>query len=275
MRAAGRGGARVVIVASSGKKNESLSGAEVLHAVGERLWGGHLRLSWEAFCRLPALARWPVRQVLFKQLYFTGIESVATIGLVAFMVGLVVITQLNNLVGGNPAATNRVLIWVVVRELSPLIAAIVMVGRSSSAFASELSTMVINGEVASLRRMGISPLSYLIMPRVLGMMLAAVALAFYCQIVMVGTGWTVTALWQNVALRDEISGFFDIISYHEIAATMAKSLIFGALVAVVSAYHGLRDKTAMTQVPQAVSHAVIRSLLAVFVADGVVTVLVY
>ena len=171
--------------------------------------------------------------------------------------------------------TNKVLIWMVVRELGPLIAAIVMVGRSSSALASELSTMVINGEVKNLRCMGISPLSYLIMPRVLGMMLAAIALAFYCQIVAVGTGWIVTALRLNISLQDEIFGFFEIISYREIAATMLKSALFGMLVAVVSCYHGLRRKTAMTQVPQAVSQAVIRSLLAVFVADGVVTVLVY
>lgn len=251
------------------------SAEEVLHTIGERLWRGHLRLAWETLCRLPALARWPVRQVLLKQMYFTGIESVSTVGFVGFIVGLIVITELNNLVGGNAAATNKVLIWVVVRELSPLIAGIVMVGRSSSALASELSTMVINGEVNNLRRMGISPLSYLIMPRVLGMMFASVALAFYCQIIMVGTGWIVTAMRQNIVLTDEIGGFFEIIRYHEIAATMVKSALFGVLVGLVCAYHGLREKTAMTQVPQAVSQAVIRSLLAVFVADGVVTVLVY
>ncbi len=241
----------------------------------ERLWGGQFRLAWESLCRLPALGRWPVRQVLLKQLYFTGIESVTTIGFVAFLVGLIVITELNNLVGGNEAATNKVLIWVVVRELGPLIAAIVMVGRSSSAFASELSTMVINGEVKSLRRMGISPLSYLITPRVLGMTLAGVALAFYFQVVSLGTAWIVTAVRHNILLRDEISGFFGLISYGEIVATLVKSAIFGMLVAIVAAYHGLRDKTAMTEVPQAVSQAVIRSLLAVFMADGVITVLVY
>ena len=112
-------------------------------------------------------------------------------------------------------------------------------------------------------------------PRWLPLALAAIALAFYCQIVAVGTGWVVTAIGQNVLLSDEISGFFEIISYREIAATLVKSAIFGMLVAVVSGYHGLRNKTAMTEVPQAVSQAVIRSLLAVFVADGVVTVLVY
>lgn len=240
-----------------------------------RLWFGQLRMAWEAFCRLSALGRWPVRQVLLKQLYFTGLESVVAIGLVGFLVGLVVITELNNLVGTNESLTNRVMIWVVVRELGPLIAAIVMVGRSSSAFASELSTMVVNGEIKSLRCMGISPLSYLIMPRVLAMMLAGIALAFYCQIAAVSTGWIATALWQNISLRDEIFGFFEIISYHEIIATMFKSAIFGILIAVISAYHGLRSKTAMTEVPQAVSHAVIRSMMAVFVADGIITVLVY
>jgi phospholipid/cholesterol/gamma-HCH transport system permease protein len=241
----------------------------------DRLWSGHLRVAWESFCRLPALVKWPVQQVLLKQLYFTGIESVATIGFVAFLVGLIVITELNNLVGGNVGVTNKVMIWVVVRELGPLIAAIVMVGRSSSAFASELSTMVINGEVKSLRCMGISPLSYLVMPRVLGMTLAGISLAFYFQVVAVGTGWIVNSMMQNVLVRDEISGFFELSSYHEIAVTMFKSAVFGALVAIVSAYHGLRSKTAMTEVPQAVSQAVIRSLLAVFVADGVVTVLAY
>jgi len=236
---------------------------------------GQSRLIWEVFCRLPALEKWPVRQVLLKQMYFTGIESMATTGFVGFLVGLIVITELGNLVGGNAPVTNQVMIWVVVRELGPLIAAIVMVGRSSSALASELSTMVINGEVKNLRRMGISPLSYLIMPRVVGMTLASVALAFYCQILAVSTGWIVTAVRLNVTLQDEISSFFEIISYYEIVVAMGKSAIFGTLVAVVSSYYGLCVRAAMTEVPQAVSQAVIRSLLAVFVADGVITLLAY
>ncbi len=240
-----------------------------------RLWLGHAHLIWEALCRLPALGRWPVRQVFYKQLYFTGAESLLTIGLVGFLAGLIVITELNNLVGSNESAISHVLIWVIVRELGPLIAAIVMVGRSSSAFASELSMMQINGEIKSLRCMGISPLSYLIMPRTLAMMCASIALGFYFQVIAIGTGWIVTAMRMDILLRDEITAFFEIISYREIAATLFKSAVFGVLVAAVSAYYGLRRKTAMTEVTQAVSQAVIRSLLSVFVADGVITVLVY
>lgn len=240
-----------------------------------RLILGHLRLPWEVLCRLPALARWPVRQVMLKQLYFTGTESIGTIGVVGFVVGLIVITQINNLVGRNELLTIQIMIWTIVRELGPLLSAIVIIGRSSSAFASELSTMQVNGEIKSLRCMGISPISYLILPRVLAMTLASIALTFYFQIAAISTGWIVTAMRMDIALSSQIVNFFEIIDFREIASSLIKSAVFGMLVSVVSCYHGLRKKSAMTEVPQAVSQAVIRSLMAVFVGDGIITVLAF
>lgn len=236
---------------------------------------GHLRLGWDVLCRLPALARWPVRQVLLKQLYFTGMESLETVGMVGCLVGLIVITEINNLVGRNELLTMKIMIWTIVRELGPLLSAIVVIGRSSSAFASELSSMQVNGEIKSLRNMAISPISYLVVPRVLAMTLATVALTFYFQVAAICTGWAVTAMRMDIALSSEIINFFEIIGFREIAASLLKSAVFGVLVSLVSCYHGMRRKSAMTEVPQAVSQAVIRSLMAVFIADGVITLLVF
>jgi phospholipid/cholesterol/gamma-HCH transport system permease protein len=236
---------------------------------------GHFRLAWEVLCRLPALVRWPVRQVMLKQLYFTGTESISTIAVVGFVVGLIVITQINNLVGRNELLTIKIMIWTIVRELGPLLTAIVIIGRSSSAFASELSSMQVNGEIRSLRSMNISPISYLVLPRVLAMTLASITLTFYFQVVAISTGWVVTTLRMDIALSSQIFNFFEIISFREIAASLIKSAVFGVLVALVSCYHGLRRKSAMTEVPQAVSQAVIRSLLMVFVGDGIMTVLMF
>lgn len=240
-----------------------------------RLIGGHLSLPWEVLCRLTALLRWPVRQVMLKQLYFTGTESIGTIGVVGFVVGLIVITEINNLVGRNELLTIQIMIWTIVRELGPLLSAIVIIGRSSSAFASELSTMQVNGEIRSLRCMGISPISYLVLPRVLAMTLASIALTAYFQLAAVSTGCIVTSLRMDIALSSQIINFFEIIDFREIASSLIKSAVFGMLVSVVSCYHGLRKKSAMTEVPQAVSQAVIRSLMAVFVGDGIITVLVF
>ncbi len=240
-----------------------------------RHFGGYLRLAWEVICRLPALSRWPVRQVLFKQLYFTGTESIGTIGVVGFVVGLIVITQINNIVGRNEVLTIQIMIWTIVRELGPLLTAIVIIGRSSSAFASELSTMQVNGEIKNLRRMAISPISYLVLPRVLAMTLASIALTFYFQVIALSTGGIVTAMRMDIALSSAVVNFFEIISFSDMSASLIKSVVFGILVSLISCYHGLRKKTAMTEVPQAVSQAVIRSLLAVFVFDGIITVLVF
>ena len=79
----------------------------------------------------------------------------------------------------------------------------------------------------------------------------------------------------SCASDSQTMNFLEIITFNEIAASLLKSIVFGILVSVVSCYHGLRRKSAMTEVPQAVSQAVIRSLLAVFVGDGIITVLVF
>ena len=240
-----------------------------------RLITGHFKLAWNVLCRTPALARWPVRQVFLKQVYFTGLESLRTIGVVGFVAGFIIITEVNHLVGRNEVLTIQIMIWTIVRELGPLLTAIVIVGRSSSAFASELSSMQVNGEIKSLRMMAISPVSYLIVPRVLAMTLASIVLTFYFQLLAFGTGWIVTTLRLDINLLSQINNTFEIISYGDIATSLIKSTVFGMLVSLVSCYHGLRRKSAMTEVPQAVSQAVIRSLLAVFVGDGIITVLVF
>lgn len=224
---------------------------------------------------LPVVVKWPVRRALLKQLYFTGIQSVGPISVMGFLAGLIMVMQVSNLVGRNELLTLQVLIWTVVRELGPLLTAIVIVGRSSSAIASELAAMQVNGEIKSLRRMGISPVSYLVVPRMLAMTVTSAVLTFYFQVVAIGTGMVVTAWNIDVSLIGEVSHFFEILSFQEIFAALLKSICFGMLMSVVPCYYGLTVKRAMTEIPVAASRAVMRSLLAVFACDGLITVLVF
>lgn len=224
---------------------------------------------------LPVVVKWPVRRALLKQLYFTGIQSVGPISVMGFLAGLIMVMQVSNLVGRNELLTLQVLIWTVVRELGPLLTAIVIVGRSSSAIASELAAMQVNGEITSLRRMGISPVSYLVVPRMLAMTVTSAVLTFYFQVVAIGTGMVVTAWNIDVSLIGEVSHFFEMLSFLEIFAALLKSICFGMLMSVVPCYYGLTVKRAMTEIPVAASRAVMRSLLAVFACDGLITVLVF
>lgn len=224
---------------------------------------------------LPVVVKWPVRRTLLKQLYFTGIQSVGPITVMGFLAGLIMVMQVSNLVGRNELLTLQVLIWTVVRELGPLLTAIVIVGRSSSAIATELASMRVNGEIKSLRRMGIPPVAYLVVPRMLAMTITSMVLTFYFQLVALGTGMIVTAWHIDVSLSGELGHFFEMISNREIFAAVLKSLCFGMLMSVVSCYYGLSVKHAMTEIPVAASHAVMRSLMAVFVCDGLITVLLF
>lgn len=222
---------------------------------------------------LPVVVKWPVRRALLKQLYFTGIQSVGPISVMGFLAGLIMVMQVSNLVGRNELLTLQVLIWTVVRELGPLLTAIVIVGRSSSAIASELAAMQVNGEIKSLHRMGISPVSYLVLPRVLAMTIASSVLTFYFQVIAIGTGMVVTAWNIDVSLVGEVRHFFEMLSFMEIFAALLKSICFGMLVSVVPCYYGMKVKRSMTEIPVAASRAVMRSLLAVFACDGLITVL--
>jgi phospholipid/cholesterol/gamma-HCH transport system permease protein len=224
---------------------------------------------------LPVIFKWPVRSALLKQLYFTGIQSVWPVSVMGFLAGMIMVMQVSNLVGRNELLTLHVLIWTVVRELGPLLTAIVIVGRSSSAIASELAAMQVNGEIKSLTRMGISPISYLVVPRILAMTITGAALTFYFQVVAIGTGMVVTAVNIDVSLLGEMNHFFEMLSFREIFGAFLKSICFGMLVSVVSCYYGLSVKRAMTEIPVAASRAVMQSLLAVFACDGLLTVLVF
>jgi phospholipid/cholesterol/gamma-HCH transport system permease protein len=224
---------------------------------------------------LPGVVKWPVRRALLKQLYFTGIESAGPITVMAFLSGLIVVLQVSNLVGRNEMLTLQALIWIVVRELGPLLTAIVIVGRSSSAIASELAAMNVNGEIKSLRRMSISPVAYLVVSRMLAMSITSSALTFYFQVIAIGTGMIVTAWHIDVSLFGEIGYFFELLSFREIFAALLKSICFGVVMSVVPCYYGLTVKHAMTEIPIAASHAVMRSLMAVFACDGLITVLFF
>jgi phospholipid/cholesterol/gamma-HCH transport system permease protein len=234
-----------------------------------------LALVGRVLIALPVLLKWPVRNVLLKQLYFTGIQSAGPISAMGFLTGMIMVMQVSNLAGRNELLTLQVLIWTVLRELGPLLTAIVIVGRSSSAIASELASMQVNDEIKSLRRMGISPVDYLVAPRMLAMTITSLVLTFYFQVIAIGTGMVVTAWNIDVSLIGEIGHFFEMISYLDIFAALLKSICFGMLVSVVSCYYGLTVNRAMTGIPMAASRAVMRSLLAVFACDGLITALVF
>jgi phospholipid/cholesterol/gamma-HCH transport system permease protein len=230
---------------------------------------GYSRLFAYTARHLDALRIPPVRTVFNRQVYFTGIEALRTSTFLALLCGSLIATQVIIFTGNNSELVNNVLTWVIVRELAPLIIAIVIIARSSAAIASELALMRIHNEMRLLEFMGISHYNYLIVPRVVGVALSVVVLNIYFQLVAVGGGLFVSSLFQHVSYLEHLNRFF--VSAHpmDFVLSNVKGLFHGIIIATSACYHGLNVGNSMTEVPKATTRAVTHGIVTVFVFDAV------
>jgi phospholipid/cholesterol/gamma-HCH transport system permease protein len=229
------------------------------------------KVTIEGIGQLRALRRAPARLVFLRQIYFTGVEALTAVGLIAVLSGIVVITEVASLVGQETKIVARVALWTIVRELGPVLTAVVVIARSSSAAASELASMNVRGELDSLRAMGISPAAYLVAPRLAGITLAVVALTFYFQFIAILVGYLFTGYAQGTPLVTALGNVVSLLTLTEVGVSVTKSFVFGLVIASTSCYFGLSARGGVTAVPRAATGAVVRNLLAVFFLDGLIT----
>lgn len=210
----------------------------------------------------------PVRAVFHRQLYFTGVQGAYLVALLGLLAGALAVTQTTALVGASSELTVRVLVWTVVGELGPLLAAIIIVARSAVAIATELALMEVRAETDYLANLRIRPMDYLVVPRMAALTLSVIALTVYFQVVAVAGGLAISTLFQSAPFLTQLVRFFEVITVTDMFLAALKSLCFGTAIAAISCYHGLAVSRSLTVVPIAAMRAVIHSLLFVFVIDA-------
>ena len=220
-----------------------------------------------------ALAVPAVRAVLYRQIYFTGVQALWRSGLIGALIGIVILTQVASLVGKNAALGGRVLVWVVMREFGPLFSAVLVISRSSSAVAAELAAMRVNREMEVLRGLGISPLRYLVVPRVVGVAASLAALTIWFEAVTIAGGLAFSSAIVQLPFLAQLQNITGALSVHDLGVSVLKSLHFGLLVAAAACFHGLRVGTSITEIPQVTTRAVMQGLSLVVVANVLLTVI--
>lgn len=222
----------------------------------------------------PSLGNPAIRTVLFKQIYFTGLEAAKTIILVALILGTVIVSQVLGLLGGEHGSlTGKVLVWVVFLELGPLLTAMIVIARSGTAIAAELGSMKINGEIAALERLGIDPERYLLLPRVVGVAAAVILLTVYFVLTAFVGGFLIVSLGRHIPYDQFLQGIVASLGLREVALLAIKTFAFGIIIPLICCNAGMSVGTSATEIPQAATKAVISSLFLVFVLDGLITYL--
>ena len=225
--------------------------------------------------------RWrrTVRGVFARQLLFSGVESVRFILIVAVLVGISVVVQLGVWTAkvGQSQTLGPLLVVVVARELGPLFANFVLIVRGGSAITTELGIMKAGGEVRVLEAQGIEPLLFLVMPRVLGMVVAAFSLTVIFVLVAFGSGYGFGALigQTNADAVGFLNSVFKAVHPFDGLGFLLKCLLPALLTAVICCTEGLRVEQGVTEVPLAVKRALARSLGALFITSAVVSLLTY
>ncbi len=214
-----------------------------------------------------------IRPVLFKQVYFTGLEASGIIVTIAAIIGTVIIAQTISLVGDNGTLTGKILVWVVLRELAPLLTAVIIVARSGTAIAAELGSMKINGEIETIEMLGIPTDRYLILPRIMGVTTSVVILTFYFVMAAFAVSFFVASIGWHIPYEQFVQGIMTALGVSEVIMMCSKSVLFGLTISSICCCYGLAVGTSLTEIPQAATRAVMNSLFAVFLLDGLITYL--
>jgi phospholipid/cholesterol/gamma-HCH transport system permease protein len=225
--------------------------------------------------------RWrrTVRGIFARQVLHSGVESVGFILVVAVLVGISVVVQLDIWTAklGQSQTLGQLLVIVVARELGPLFANFVLIVSGGSAITTELGIMKAGGEVRVLEAQGIEPLLFLVMPRVLGMAVSAICLTVMFVLVAFGSGYGFGILMgqTNADPGGFLNGVFKAVHPFDGFTFLVKCLVPAFLTGVICCTAGLSVDQGLIEVPWAVKRALARSLGTLFAISAVVSLLTY
>ncbi len=239
--------------------------------------GGLARFALRAFRaagRLTPAGRWVTLRVLINQIRFTALQAAGLVTFLSAILSFLVISQTIRQLGrvGATDLIGTVIVVAVIRELGPLLTALIVVSRSGTAIAAEMATNRVMGEVNALEAMGIDPYIYLVLPRMLGAVVSVAALMILFDSVALASGFLAARLSGMHFVR--YSGIvLATLSAKDVWLTLAKGLVFGAAVALFPSFHGLAVKAGPTEIPQAVTRGVVATIVAIFVASAIFVVI--
>jgi len=206
-----------------------------------------------------------------------GVGVVPIVSLIAFFVGVIIALQgvyeLQR-IGAMQLVSSLVAI-AITRELEPLITAIVVIGRSGSAFAAEIGTMRVTEELDALKAMALDPVAFLVVPKFLAMAVMLPCLAIWADLMGVLGGSLFGVIGGGYTFGGYMLATRDALLLRDVTSGVIKSLVFGLVISAVGCYEGFATGSGAEEVGRSTTSAVVISILLVILIDLVFTALFY
>ncbi len=211
---------------------------------------------------------------LFFHLENTGLNALPIVGLISFLVGVVLAfqgaDQLSRF-GAEIFTVNLVGIGVL-REMGVLLTAIIVAGRSGSAFTAQIGTMKVNEEVAAMQVMGLDPIDVLVMPRVIALMITLPLLTFYADLMGLAGGAVMATLVLDISVFQFIRQLNDAVPLSAYWVGLVKAPVFAFVIALVGCFEGLRVEGSAESVGTLTTRSVVESIFLVITLDAAFSV---
>lgn len=199
-----------------------------------------------------------------------GAEALPIVTLVAFLLGLILAfvaaVQLEQF-GATIYVANLVGI-AMLRDMGALITAIVMAGRSGAAYAAQLGSMKVSQEIDAFTTMGISPMEYLVVPRIVALVAMMPLLTVYADLVGIVGGMFVGATMLDLSVAAYVGQTVDAVTVGDLVGGIGKAAVYGGLVALAGCLRGLQAERSSAGVGDAATSAVVTSIVAIIAASG-------
>ncbi len=219
----------------------------------------------------PHRLRW--RQVV-GEMEHAGVRALPILGLLVFLTGVVIAYQ-----GGEPLRQYGATIFLVdlltltmLREMAPLMTAIIVAGRTGSAFTAQIGTMRITEEVDALRVIGITPYEMLVLPKVLALVLVMPLLTIFADIFGMLGGMVVATTYFGIGLEEFIQRVPEAVAASSFWVGIIKAPVFAVIIAMVACYHGFHVQNSTESVGRATTQSVVQGIFLVIVADAAFSV---
>ena len=227
-----------------------------------------------AFCANiahPGRIRW--RPILFN-IRSAGVDALPIVGLLSFLLGIVVAYQAADQLrryGANIFVADLVGLSML-REFAPLITAIIIAGRSGSAYAAQIGTMAVTEEIDAMRTIGITPMDLLVLPKIIALVIALPLLTVFADVLGVFGGMIMAWVQLDVGFGDFLDRFSKAVSITSYAIGIGKAPVFAAIIAVVGCFQGMRTKGGADSVGRQTTRSVVQGIFLVIVADALFSI---
>lgn len=256
----------------------------MLESLGRR-FAGHakqaammLAFVGEAALSAFRLARQPSRmriRPLLHNIQSAGFEALPIVGLLSFLMGVVVSYQ-----GAEQLARYGASIFVadlvglsMLREMSPLLTAIIVAGRSGSAFTAQIGTMKVTEEVDAMRTIGIAPMEFLVLPKLLALIIAVPLLTVYADILGIVGGMVMAKTQLGINFEDFADRLDDAVSLSSYIVGLGKALVFAVIVGIVGCFQGFQVGGSADSVGRQTTISVVQAIFLVIVMDAFFSVI--